>query len=107
MPIEITGQPGNNVVGKNSGQASGNEVTSVTAKPEEQQETGPSSTKDTVSLTQAGSQLNQLENTISKLPVVDTQRVESIKQSIASGSFEIDSARVADKLLNFEQSFGA
>jgi len=106
MPIEITGQPGNNVVGKNAGQASG-EVTSVTSKPEEQQETGASSTRDTVSLTQAGNQLNQLENTIAKLPVVDTQRVESIKQSIASGSFEIDSARVADKLLNFEQSFGA
>ena len=107
MPIEITGQPGNSVIGKNSGQASGADVTNVGTNPTQQQETGPSSTQDTVSLTQTASQLQQLENTIADLPVVDTQRVESIRQSIASGSFEIDSARVADKLLNFEQSFGA
>jgi len=105
MPIEITGQPGASV-NRNSGQEAGANVTDIASNSSQQQETGASSTQDTVSLTQRAGQLQQLENTLAELPVVDTQRVESIRQSIATGSFEIDSGRVADKLLNFEQSLG-
>lgn len=103
MPIEITGQPGTSV-NRNGSQDTSN-VTNIAQKPEQQQ-TGSGSTQDTVSLTQRASQLQRLENTLADLPVVDTQRVERIRQSIATGSFEIDSSRVADKLLNFEQSLG-
>ena len=102
MAIEITGQNGNGKV-----------LDTRTERPEvnvsrdeanvEQQETGRPSTADTVSLTNASSQLRSLESTLAELPVVDTQRVESIKQAIADGSYQIDAQRVADKLLNLEQ----
>jgi negative regulator of flagellin synthesis FlgM len=105
MPIEITGQPGNSAVTRNSGQDSGANVTD-TAQQQVPQPTAGAGNQDTVSLTDTASQLQKLENTIAELPVVDSERVDNIRQSIASGNFEIDSARVADKLLNFEQSFG-
>jgi negative regulator of flagellin synthesis FlgM len=102
MAIEITGQNGNGKI-----------LNTRTDRPEvnvsrdeantEQQETGRPSTVDTVSLTNTSAQLRSLENTLAELPVVDTQRVESIKQAIADGSYQINAQSVADKLINLEQ----
>jgi len=68
------------------------------AKPE----TGPSSTADTVSLSDNAVQLGKLDNSAVAAPVVDTQRVEQIKQAISDGSYEVDAKKVADKLMQFE-----
>ena len=103
MTIEITGQSGNPNSLKAKGE--GAEVSVARQEPTApQDETGPPSTSDTVSITDAAARLQSLENTLAELPVVDTQRVEAVKQAISSGSFEVDSARIADKLLNFEQA---
>jgi len=68
------------------------------AKPE----TGPSSTSDTVSLSDNAVQLGKLDNSAVATPVVDTKRVEQIKQAISDGSYEVDAKKVADKLMQFE-----
>lgn len=65
-------------------------------------ETGKSSTADTVSLSENAVQLGKIDNTAVAAPVVDTQRVEQIKQAISDGSYEVDAAKVADKLMKFE-----
>ena len=78
------------------------QVQRASEEPRTQQETGKSSTSDTVSLSQGAVQLGKLENTVANLPVVDTQRVEQIKQAIDNGSYEIDPVKVADKLMQFE-----
>jgi len=62
----------------------------------------PAASGDTVSLTGTASQLRALEQQIASLPVVDVQRVESIKQDISSGSYQIDPPRVADKMIQME-----
>ena len=59
---------------------------------------------DTVSLTGTASQLRALEQQIASLPVVDVQRVESIKQDISSGSYQIDPVQVADKMIQMESA---
>jgi negative regulator of flagellin synthesis FlgM len=61
-----------------------------------------SSTADTVSLSDNAVQLGKLDNTAITAPVIDTQRVEQVKQAIADGSYEVDPAKVADKLMQFE-----
>ncbi len=65
-------------------------------------ETGQSSTADTVSLSDNALQLGKLDNTSIAAPVVDTKRVEQIKQAIESGSYEVNAEKVADKLMQFE-----
>jgi negative regulator of flagellin synthesis FlgM len=67
-----------------------------------QQESGKSSTSDTVSLSESAVQLGKLQNTVVSMPVADTQRIEQVKQAIHDGSYEVDAARVADKLMQFE-----
>ena len=61
-----------------------------------------SSVSDTVSLSDGAVQLGKLETTSINAPVVDTQRVEQVKQAIADGSYQVDPEKIADKLMQFE-----
>ena len=71
-------------------------------QPSTQQESGKSSTSDTVSLSDNAVQLGKLGDSVASNPVVDAQRVEQVKQAIANGNYEVDPARVAEKLMQFE-----
>ncbi|MCB1874867.1 MAG: flagellar biosynthesis anti-sigma factor FlgM [Chromatiales bacterium] len=100
MAIEINGLPSSSVhQAGDSGK--GGEPLEVPAPRTQSTSAGSS---DTVSLTQRASQLDQLERSVSSQPVVDTQRVEAIRKAISDGSFEVDPARTADKLIQFESS---
>jgi negative regulator of flagellin synthesis FlgM len=57
---------------------------------------------DHVSLTASAALLQELEKEIARLPVVDTGRVEGVQRALATGTFQIDPARTADKLLQLE-----
>jgi len=58
---------------------------------------------DHVTLTDSARSLQKIEEAIAKAPVVDTAKVATIKQAVSSGTYQIDSGRVADKLLQFER----
>jgi len=77
--------------GQNQGQATvGNHSTGSTAQ------------SSTVSMTQLAEKLLALETKLAEMPVVDSVRVAEIKQSIADGSFTINPANIASKLLSME-----
>lgn len=57
---------------------------------------------DSVNLTDTASMLKKMEASLSSVPVVDVKRVESVKQSIMNGSFNVDPGRIAEKMVNFE-----
>ena len=67
-----------------------------------QKETGGSSTSDTVSISDNAAQLGKIESAEVATPVVDAKRVEQIKQAINDGSFTVDPAKIADRLMQFE-----
>ena len=62
----------------------------------------PAASSDSVNLTGTASQLRSLEQQLASLPVVDVQRVDSVKREISNGSFEIDPPRIADKMIQME-----
>jgi len=71
-------------------------------EPSVKAESGKSSTVDTVSLSDNAVQLGKLDNSAVAAPVVDTKRIEQVKQAISNGTYEVDAAKVADKLMQFE-----
>jgi len=54
---------------------------------------------DKVEITSISAQLQQLEKVLNDVSVLDSARVEAIKQAISEGRFRVDSDVVADKLL--------
>jgi negative regulator of flagellin synthesis FlgM len=61
---------------------------------------------DQLQLSSQAAQLQALEAQIANLPVVDTQRVQDVQRTLATGVFQVRPAEVADKLLTFEAGLG-
>ena len=64
-----------------------------------------SASGDRVSLTSSATQLQALEDQISSLPVVDTQRVEATQLALATGTHEVNPETTAEGMLEVERSF--
>lgn len=60
-------------------------------------------TGDHVTLTDSARALQKIEEAVAKSPVVNSEKVSAVKQAVGSGSYHINAARVADKLLKFER----
>jgi flagellar biosynthesis anti-sigma factor FlgM len=60
-------------------------------------------TGDTVNFTRSGLLLGRLEELVASTPVVSDERVDAIRQALASGAYEVDAHSLADKLLQFEK----
>jgi negative regulator of flagellin synthesis FlgM len=58
---------------------------------------------DHVTLTGSALTLQKLSEAVAGAPVVNAEKVAAVKQSVQSGSYQVDAGRVADKLLNFER----
>ncbi len=79
--------------------------TSNAGAAEKQAETATSTavqSSDQVTLTSSARSLQKIEETIAQTPVVNSSKVAAVKQAISSGTYQVDSGRVADKLLQFE-----
>jgi negative regulator of flagellin synthesis FlgM len=58
---------------------------------------------DRVDISSVSSSLQAIEKGFAETPVVDTARVDEIKQAIANGHFKVDAGKVADRLLQTVQ----
>lgn len=56
-----------------------------------------------VRLSNQAQQLQAIEERLREQPEVNSARVDQIKQAIADGSYQVDSNRIADKLIALEQ----
>ena len=63
-----------------------------------------SSSADQVSLTGGARQLLELETRLASVPVVDSQRVESVRSAVENGTFTINPERIAEKLMSLEEA---
>lgn len=69
-------------------------------------ETGTGS-GDGVHITGSARQLAAIEQTLKDLPVVDEARVEQLRSAIEAGTYKVDAARIADKMLLLEDQLGS
>ncbi|WP_191600993.1 flagellar biosynthesis anti-sigma factor FlgM [Marinomonas algicola] len=61
--------------------------------------------EDTVQLSGAAQVLKDQEAKISSLPVIDMDKVERIKQEIASGEYKIDTQKLASNMQHIDALF--
>lgn len=59
-------------------------------------------TADTLQITAEAQRLRDGESRLRELPVTDTERVTKLRAAIADGSYQIDAARIAHKLMAFD-----
>ena len=61
-----------------------------------------SQTGDHVTLTDSARSLQKLSEAVAQAPDINAAKVASIKQALNSGTYQVNSASVASKLLQFE-----
>ena len=92
-------------INSNRSQLSSNQAGSVKsqneAKEGSQSETS-SSAADRVTLTNTASRLQNIEQQLSDASSINNARVAEVQSAITSGDYAIDSDRIADKMLAFE-----
>jgi negative regulator of flagellin synthesis FlgM len=62
-----------------------------------------SQTGDHVTITNSALALQKLSEAVAQTPVVNTEKVAAVKQAVSSGTYKVDSGRIADKILQFEK----
>lgn len=55
--------------------------------------------KDKISLSGQAKEISELKSEIDKLPDIRTERVEEVKKAIDTGNYNIDTLRIAEKIL--------
>lgn len=64
-------------------------------------------TTENVQITDTAHQMNALSQAIGNTPDVDTQRVAAVQQSVDQGQYQINSGRIADRMLQLEGDLSA
>ncbi len=63
----------------------------------------PVTSTDRVTITETASSLKHVLESISEHSAIDRKRVEHIKRALDEGSYRIDSLKIAQKLISFEE----
>ena len=102
MPNRISGYTPKAPLASVKGSGSSAPIVDKTQGEAAASSTPAASSADTVTITGSALTLQKLGEAVAKAPVVNTQKVASVKQAVQNGTYEVDSGRVADKLLQFE-----
>ncbi len=71
----------------------------------ESSSSGADGSDDSVEITGKASQIQSLVQQMMAAPAVDRSRVDPVKEKIDEGRYEIETERVANKMLDFEVSY--
>ncbi len=82
-----------------------------TSKSEKKQSKGVkpsdgSADSDSVSITGQAGQISKLIDQMKSAPVIDPDRVSPVKEKLTKGEYQIKYQQVANKMLDFESSYG-
>jgi negative regulator of flagellin synthesis FlgM len=102
VPAKISGYSTSEPLAPPKGSSTGGVATDK-AQPDAAASSTASQTGDQVTLTTSARSLQKLSAAVAQAPVVNSEKVASVKQALAGGTYQIDSSSVADKMLQFEQ----
>lgn len=103
MPAKIGGYSTSEPIAPPKGSSSGGVAADKTqADAASAPSSSTAQTGDQVTLTSSARSLQKLSDAIAQTPVVNSAKVSSIKQALANGTYQVDSASVADKMIQFE-----
>ena len=103
MAIEINNVPPPSTASVDAGGIS-RSATNSPADTSPDKASSQSARADQVSLTPTAQQLRSLEEQIANQPVVDTQKVNAVRDALSNGSFEIDPSSIAGKMMSLERA---
>jgi negative regulator of flagellin synthesis FlgM len=75
------------------------EITENNKSDKKQDVQKPDAEKDKISLSGQSKEISELKAAIDELPDIRTDKVDSIKKAIDTGNYNIDSKKVAEKIL--------
>jgi negative regulator of flagellin synthesis FlgM len=81
----------------------GNAVVADKSQGEGSAAASTAQTADHVTLTDSARSMQKIEEAVAKAPVVNAAKVAAVKQAINSGTYKIDPAQIAGKLLKYER----
>ena len=102
MPAKISGYSTSEPLAPPKGSSSGGVAADKTQADAAQASSSSAQPGDQVTLTASARSLQKLSDAVAQAPVVNAAKVSSIKQALASGTYQVDSGRVADKIIQFE-----
>lgn len=102
MAIDFSRLNSSTAVGGTSRTANPKEASKTDAPATVSSSPSVSGSGETVHLSSEAQQLQKISDSLRDQPVVNSSRVAELKQAVADGSYQVDSNRVANKLLNFE-----
>jgi negative regulator of flagellin synthesis FlgM len=103
VPAKISGYPASEPLAPLKGSNSGGVVADKTQSDASAAPAATSQTGDHVTLTDSARSLQKLSEAVAQAPVVNAEKVASIKQALQSGTYQVDAGRVADKILQSER----
>lgn len=106
MPNRISGYKPTGTLPPSTGAAGGTQGAdkSQAAPPAAGATPAASTGADTVNFTGPALTLQKLSEAVAKAPVVNTEKVAAVKQSIQNGTYQVNAGSVADKILQFESN---
>lgn len=93
------------VSGKHSNPSQQNQDISGETDTTASRQTRQTRNPETVEVTKMTSQLKSLEKKLAKQPHVDQDHVNRVREAIHRGKYQVDSDRVANKMLGFDEDF--
>ncbi|NOQ79418.1 MAG: flagellar biosynthesis anti-sigma factor FlgM [Gammaproteobacteria bacterium] len=103
MPINISNSTNNTSQTNRTNEQKHVRIVQTTSEGRTEQSDKATLKQDSVNLTDSALRIKALEEQISRLPIIDTQKVEQVRSSLSDGTFEFNSERIAEKMINYEK----
>ncbi len=109
MTINVNGPPGNGVPESTPAREGGKTSTQPgpTEKTTQRDAVDTGAASDQAELTQTGRRVSEAGQRLENTPAVDQARVDSARERLAQGGLEINTERIAQGILNIEDSLQA